>query len=134
MIAKKYLIPRQCFEDSGLGNKNLTFTDEAVLAVIQPIHARKRRAPVGATDRRGRAQSGAQARERRRVPMIATTRRSTTRKYVSSSVGYARSSGSMPPKRMRLVSQPACITRRRAATSCSSKRRSGAPPGRAASG
>src|SRR4051812_37070913 len=32
-IAKKYLIPRQ-LEDSGLGNRNLEFTDEAVLAVI----------------------------------------------------------------------------------------------------
>src|SRR5512140_2035412 len=32
-IAKKYLIPRQ-LEDSGLGNRGLDFTDEAVLAVI----------------------------------------------------------------------------------------------------
>ena len=32
-IAKKYLIPRQ-LEDSGLGDKNLQFTDEAVMAVI----------------------------------------------------------------------------------------------------
>jgi ATP-dependent Lon protease len=32
-IAKKYLIPRQ-LDDSGLGDKNLSFTDEAVMAVI----------------------------------------------------------------------------------------------------
>src|SRR3954468_255100 len=32
-IAKKYLIPRQ-LEDSGLGNRNLQFTDDATLAVI----------------------------------------------------------------------------------------------------
>jgi ATP-dependent Lon protease len=32
-IAKKYLIPRQ-LEDSGLGNRDLEFTDEATLAVI----------------------------------------------------------------------------------------------------
>jgi ATP-dependent Lon protease len=32
-IAKKYLIPRQ-LEDSGLGDKNLSFTDDAVMAVI----------------------------------------------------------------------------------------------------
>jgi ATP-dependent Lon protease len=32
-IAKKYLIPRQ-LEESGLGDKNVTFTDEAVAAVI----------------------------------------------------------------------------------------------------
>jgi ATP-dependent Lon protease len=32
-IAKKYLIPRQ-LEDSGLGNRDLTFTDDATLAVI----------------------------------------------------------------------------------------------------
>jgi ATP-dependent Lon protease len=32
-IAKKYLIPRQ-LEDSGLGNRNLEFTDDATLAVI----------------------------------------------------------------------------------------------------
>jgi ATP-dependent Lon protease len=32
-IAKKYLIPRQ-LEDSGLGNRELTFTDDATLAVI----------------------------------------------------------------------------------------------------
>src|SRR5687767_2816816 len=32
-IAKKYLIPRQ-LEESGLGNRNLEFTDEATLAVI----------------------------------------------------------------------------------------------------
>jgi ATP-dependent Lon protease len=32
-IAKKYLIPRQ-LEESGLGNRNLQFTDEATLAVI----------------------------------------------------------------------------------------------------
>jgi len=32
-IAKKYLIPRQ-LEESGLGDKNVTFTDDAVMAVI----------------------------------------------------------------------------------------------------
>jgi ATP-dependent Lon protease len=32
-IAKKYLIPRQ-MEESGLGDKNVVFTDEAVTAVI----------------------------------------------------------------------------------------------------
>src|SRR5215212_5873852 len=32
-IAKKYLIPRQ-LEDSGLGNRNLEFTDDATLAII----------------------------------------------------------------------------------------------------
>src|ERR1041385_8194926 len=32
-IAKKYLIPRQ-IEDSGLGDKHVSFTDEAVMAVI----------------------------------------------------------------------------------------------------
>src|SRR5438045_1886039 len=32
-IAKKYLIPRQ-LEESGLGDKNVTFTDDAVAAVI----------------------------------------------------------------------------------------------------
>ncbi len=32
-IAKKYLIPRQ-LEDSGLGNRDLSFTDEATLAII----------------------------------------------------------------------------------------------------
>ena len=32
-IAKKYLIPRQ-LEDSGLGNRGLSFTDEATLAII----------------------------------------------------------------------------------------------------
>src|SRR3954463_2119577 len=32
-IAKKYLIPRQ-LEDSGLGDKNVSFTDEAVMSVI----------------------------------------------------------------------------------------------------
>jgi ATP-dependent Lon protease len=32
-IAKKYLIPRQ-LEDSGLGNRNLQFTDDATIAVI----------------------------------------------------------------------------------------------------
>src|SRR5213592_4826379 len=32
-IAKKYLIPRQ-LEDSGLGNRNVNFTDDAVMAVI----------------------------------------------------------------------------------------------------
>jgi len=32
-IAKKYLIPRQ-LEDSGLGDKNVSFTDDAVMAVI----------------------------------------------------------------------------------------------------
>src|SRR6185503_5744441 len=32
-IAKKYLVPRQ-LEDSGLGGRNIAFTDDAVLAVI----------------------------------------------------------------------------------------------------
>jgi ATP-dependent Lon protease len=32
-IAKKYLIPRQ-MEESGLGDKNVTFTDEAVMSVV----------------------------------------------------------------------------------------------------
>jgi ATP-dependent Lon protease len=32
-IAKKYLIPRQ-LEESGLGNKNVSFTDEAVMAIV----------------------------------------------------------------------------------------------------
>jgi ATP-dependent Lon protease len=32
-IAKKYLLPRQ-LDDSGLGDKNVTFTDDAVMAII----------------------------------------------------------------------------------------------------
>ena len=32
-IAKKYLIPRQ-LEDAGLGNKGLTFTDDAVMSIV----------------------------------------------------------------------------------------------------
>ncbi|HEX4932121.1 MAG TPA: AAA family ATPase, partial [Gemmatimonadaceae bacterium] len=32
-IAKKYLIPRQ-LEESGLGNRNVTFSDEAVMSVV----------------------------------------------------------------------------------------------------
>ncbi len=60
-IAKKYLIPRQ-LEESGLSTRGVVFSDDAVMSVVQQLHARERRAATGAPDRRGGAQGGAEAR------------------------------------------------------------------------
>ena len=46
-IAKKYLIPRQ-LEETGLGKRNVTISDEAVMSVVSRLHARERRASAGA--------------------------------------------------------------------------------------
>ena len=54
-IAKKYLIPRQ-LEESGLADRAITFTDEAVDGDRQPVHPRERRPPARAADRRGGAE------------------------------------------------------------------------------
>ena len=63
-IAKKYLIPRQ-LEESGLGDKNVSFTDDAVDGGDQQVHARSRRASARAAGRRGGAQGRASHRRRR---------------------------------------------------------------------
>ncbi len=63
-IAKKYLIPRQ-LDESGLKEKGVTFTDDAVMSLVSAVHARERRTAARAAGGRGGAQGRAQARGRR---------------------------------------------------------------------
>ncbi len=67
-IAKKYLIPRQ-LEDAGLGDKGVTFADDAIMSIVSKYtRMRKRRAKAaGARDRRGHPQGGASHREQERA-------------------------------------------------------------------
>jgi len=63
-IAKKYLLPRQ-LEESGLNDKDISFTDEAIMSVVSN-YTRESGVRPGAADRRSGAEAGTEDCSQRR--------------------------------------------------------------------
>ena len=127
-IAKTYLIPRQ-LEESGLADKGLTFTDDAVMAIVSRY---TRESGVRQLER----QIGAVARKLAR--RIAAGEDVRADRHARRRPRAARPAAGPPRARRRRPTRwawrPGCTTPRPAATSCSSRPRSaachGPPPGR----
>ena len=108
-IAKKYLIPRQ-LEEAGLGDKGVTFTDDAVMSIVS-ASTRARAACASSS-----AQIGAVARKvARRIAAGEhdgdRRRHDRRRRGARAARPSARCTRSRRPRRTRSASPPACTTR-----------------------